>query len=155
MDGKTAQLQALLAPIVEEAGFALWAVEYVLSRGSGVLRVFIEHSERLIVVEDCVLVSRAISAAFEVNDPVPGEYNLEVSSPGFDRPLCTLAHFERFVGSQVRLETLLPKAGRKRYRGEILAVDGQNVVLKVDQQRFEIGFAEVAKARVVPDFSKL
>jgi len=111
------------------------------------LRVFIDSAAG-IAVEDCERVSREISGLLDVEDPIPGAYTLEVSSPGFDRVLRTREHFGRFVGSRVFVELKEPRAGRRRYTGQLLAVDEHGIALAVDQERVAMTFAEIGKARL-------
>ncbi|NJN39759.1 MAG: ribosome maturation factor RimP, partial [Gammaproteobacteria bacterium] len=100
-DSKREALEQLLLPVAERHGVLLHGFDLVLSRGSGLLRIYIDHLQRHIGVEDCEAVSRDVSALLDVHDPIPGEYRLEVSSPGFDRPLFQPAHYSRFVGHEV------------------------------------------------------
>jgi ribosome maturation factor RimP len=100
---------------------------------------------------DCEKVSRRISALLDVEDPVPGHYELEVSSPGFDRPLRTLEHFQRYLGAQVKVETLRPLDGRRRFKGTLLAADADRVRVEVDGAERDIPFGLIARASLVPD----
>jgi len=111
------------------------------------LRVFIDSAAG-VGVDDCERVSREISALLDVEDPIPSGYTLEVSSPGFDRALRTREHFGRFVGSRVFVELKEPRAGRRRYTGQLLAVDEEGIALDVDRERVAVAFAEIGKARL-------
>ena len=108
MSKRAEQLKELLAPVVEDLGYTLWGVQYLQGRGA-VLRLFIDHDDG-INVDDCALVSHEVSGVLDVEDPIPGDYNLEVSSPGLDRPLFELSHFERYQGESVQLTLLAPYA---------------------------------------------
>ena len=99
---------------------------------------------------DCELVSEQISAFLDVEDPLPGSYVLEVSSPGADRRLRTAEHYERFVGEEVRIELVVPKDGRRRYRGRLKAIRGDTVDLEVDTHVVNIPLDEISVARLVP-----
>ncbi len=101
------------------------------------------------VVDDCVAVSRAASAILDAEDPISGPYELEVSSPGIDRPLTRLADFERFAGHEVRLETSLPLEGRRRWIGQLLGLDGEMVRLATETGEVALPFAAIAKAKLV------
>lgn len=153
-DSKREQLETLLAPVVEGHGLMLHGVEYVSGRSSALLRVYIDHLERHIMIEDCEAVSRDVSAAMDVNDPISGAYRLEISSPGFDRPLFKPEHWARFVGAEVKAETALPVDGRKRYRGVIAAVEDGKVRIEAEGQAWTLPFAAIAKARLVPDYER-
>jgi ribosome maturation factor RimP len=141
------RLLGLIEPLVGRLGYELVDLEYGAGHGRGTLRVFIDAAAG-VGLEDCERVSREISALLDVEDPVPGAYTLEVSSPGFDRVLRTPAHFGRFVGSRVFVELKEPREGRRRYTGELLAVDEGGIALAVDKQRVAVSFAEIGKARL-------
>ncbi len=145
------KLIALLEPILAPLDYELVDVEFVVGRGA-VLRVYIDTPGRAggVGIEDCERASHEISQLLDANDPIPGAYSLEVSSPGFDRVLRTAAHFARFVGARVKVELLAPRDGRKRYTGELLAADAAGIELVVDQQHVKIAHVEIAKARLAP-----
>lgn len=147
---KADQLQALLAPTVESMGFMFWGLEYIQGRGA-VLRVFIDHEDG-ITVDDCADVSHQISGVLDVEDPITGEYTLEVSSPGMDRPLFTLEQWQLYIGEQAQVRLLAPVENRRRMTAEITAVDGDNLHLTVDGQTLVVPFAQVDRANVVPQF---
>ncbi len=100
-------------------------------------------------VDDCAKISRAVSAILEVEDPIAGAYELEVSSPGLDRPLTRLADFERFAGQEAKLESNLPIEGRRRWRGRLLGVAGETIRLAVEDGEFEVPFRDLARAKLV------
>jgi ribosome maturation factor RimP len=153
MQELTHQLESMLRPAIAEVALELWGLELVRSGGHALLRVYVERPDMRVTVDDCARASRVIGPILDQADPIPENYDLEVSSPGLDRPLYTLEHFARFVGEEVKLETHLPKANRKRYRGRITAVDAL-ITLQVDQQQFQFAMAEISKARIVPDYTK-
>ena len=141
------RLTALIEPLVGRLGYELVDLEYGAGRGHGQLRVFIDR-EAGIGVDDCERVSREISALLDVEDPIPGAFTLEVSSPGFDRVLRTREHFGRFLGSRVFVELKEPRDGRRRYTGELLEVGEAGIALAVDKERVAVAFAEIGKARL-------
>jgi ribosome maturation factor RimP len=143
------RLVALAEPIAIGLGYELVDIEFVASRNGGVLRVYIDRAEG-ISVEDCANMSHALSAQLDTDDPLPGAYNLEVSSPGFDRVLRTPAHYARFVGSRVKAELAIARDGRRRYTGELLGVSDAGIELEVDGQKVSISFAEISKTRLAP-----
>ncbi|MEM1092311.1 MAG: ribosome maturation factor RimP [Pseudomonadota bacterium] len=145
-------IEELLAPLVEDLGYEWVGLEYHPHPSNGVLRVYIDQPETGIGLEDCALVSREISGLLDVNDPIKGHYNLEVSSPGMDRPLFSVDQFARFAGQQVKVSLHAPVEGRRKIRGTIGAVEGQTIRLLVDDEAVEIDHADVAKARLVPEF---
>jgi ribosome maturation factor RimP len=141
------RLLELIEPLVGRLGYELVDLEYGAGHARGTLRVFIDAAAG-VGLEDCERVSREISALLDVEDPITSAYTLEVSSPGFDRVLRTPAHFGRFVGARVFVELKEPRAGRRRYTGELLAVDEGGIALAVDQERVAVAFAEIGKARL-------
>ena len=141
------RLIAHIEPLLERLGYELVELEYSAGRAHGILRVFLDKAGG-IGVEDCERVSREVSALLDVEDPIPTAFTLEVSSPGFDRVLRTQAHFERFAGSRVFVELKVPRAGRRRYTGTLLAVDGTGIVVEVDGQRVALPYVEIGKARL-------
>lgn len=100
-------------------------------------------------VDDCVGLSRAISAFLDVEDPLPGSYLLEVSSPGLDRPLVRRQHFERFVGHEARIELTRPLEGRRRFRGRLIGVEGEDVRVVVEGQEVKLPLEAISSAKLV------
>jgi ribosome maturation factor RimP len=141
------RLIALIEPVLARLGYELVELEYAAGRSQAVVRIFIDTPAG-ITVDDCERVSREVAALLDVDDPIPTAYTLEVSSPGFDRLLRTPAHFERFVGSRVFVELKAPRAGRKRYTGQLQAVTATGIELEVDKQKVEVPFDEIGKARL-------
>jgi ribosome maturation factor RimP len=151
---KQQNLIDLIAPAVAALGYECLGIDYSPSRGSSLLRIYIDRPEG-IVVEDCEAVSREVEALLDVNDPIAGHYTLEVSSPGVDRPLFTPGQFARFLGENVAVTLLAPVEGRRRLQGAIRAVEGERIVLEVDGAEIAIEHGDVQKARLVPDWAKL
>lgn len=149
---KKAEIAGLLGPTVQALGLELWGVELALSRSRSLLRLYIDHSQRPVTLDDCESVSREVSAVMDVNDPITGNYTLEVSSPGLDRPLFEAAHYERFVGAVVRAQTLTPIAGRRRFQGTITSVAGGQVTITIDTGPVSLAIADIEKAKLVPQF---
>jgi ribosome maturation factor RimP len=146
------KLIALTEPLLGQLGYELVDLEYVPGRARGLLRIFID-SPQGVGLDDCERASREISALFDVEDPVPTGYTLEVSSPGVDRVLRTPAHFQRFVGERVRLELRSPRDGRRRYTGRITALRDTGIELNVDGAMVAVSFAEIGRARLAPLWS--
>jgi ribosome maturation factor RimP len=144
------QLQSLLRPTVESMGFELWGLELVRARQL-LLRVYIDANAG-ITVDDCAAVSHQISGVLDVEDPIKGDYLLEVSSPGMDRPLFSAQQCGRYVGERVQLRLLVPVAGRRRFSAMLLAVEGERLSLEQDGETFQVSFQEVDKANLVPQF---
>ena len=144
------ELVTLLEPTVERLGYELADLEVRLGGKSGLVRVFIDKADG-IGLDDCEAVSRAISALLDVEDPVPGNYNLEVSSPGLDRKLTKSEHFQRFMGEVVKVRMRFPVEGRRRFRGKLMSMDEQNIVVEVDGESHSLALAAIDTARLVPD----
>ena len=100
-------------------------------------------------VEHCAAISHAVSALLDVADPIGGSYQLEVTSPGIDRPLVRRADFARFAGFEARLETTVPIDGRRRFRGRLVGLDGDDVCLRLPEGEQRIPFGAVKKAKLV------
>lgn len=145
------KLIALCEPLLERLGFELVDLEYAPGRSHGVVRVFIDRPQG-IGIDDCEHVSHELSALMDVEDPVPTAYTLEVSSPGLDRVLRTPAHFQRFVGERIWVELRVARNGRRRYTGQLEAVSPQGIELSVDGAMVEVDFADVARARLAPQW---
>jgi ribosome maturation factor RimP len=148
-------------------------VEFTPSHGQSTLRVYLDlldkresgvgetgeagadGERREVGIEDCETASRELSALLDVEDPIPGNYVLEVSSPGLDRPLFTAAQFAKVSGQEVKLLLKAPLQGRRRLRGKLVSVDGEHVTLEAEGKTFEFDHALVDTARVVPDWVAL
>ena len=143
------ELQKLLIPTIEGLGYELMDLEARLSGGSGVLRIYIDKPEG-IGVEDCEKVSLAVSALLDVEDPVPGHYDLEVSSPGLDRKLTKPEHFQRFEGKVIKVQMRFPIEGRRRFRGPLVSSNEENIVVEVDGESHSLPLATIDTARLVP-----
>lgn len=139
----------LLEPTIERLGYELSDLEVKLGGKGGVVRLFIDRAEG-IGLDDCEQVSLAVSALLDVEDPLPGNYNLEVSSPGLDRKLTKPVHFERFAGETVKVQMRFPIEGRRRFRGRLVASDDENIVVDVDGESHTLPMATIDTARLVP-----
>jgi len=140
----------IAARVAAREGCELVLCEYVHEAGRWILRVFIDRAGG-VTIEDCSGVSRQLSAVLDVEDLIPHAYNLEVSSPGLDRPLTSAADYERFTGEAVRIQTSAPVRGRRRFRGTLEKLEGQIVTVADEAgQRFEIPLEKVRKARLDP-----
>ena len=139
----------LLEPTVVRLGYELSDLEVKLGGKHGVLRVFIDKPQG-IGLDDCEKVSLAVSALLDVEDPLPGHYDLEVSSPGLDRKLTKVEHFQRFTGEMVKVQMRFPVEGRRRFRGTLVASDDENIVVEVDGVSHTLPVATIDTARLVP-----
>lgn len=141
-------LTALFEPVVESMGYELVGVEFHGGEHYGLLRVYIDQ-ESGITVDDCAAVSHQISAILDVEDPFAQAYDLEVSSPGIDRPLFKLSDYERFAGSKAKIKLAVALDGRRNFSGIIRAVEDNHVLVDVDKEIFELPFQDIAKAHLI------
>jgi ribosome maturation factor RimP len=144
-------LWELFEPVVNGMGYDLIEIEHFPNPKHGVLRLYIDKEDG-ITIDDCSDVSRQISALIDVEDPVRGQFNLEVSSPGMDRPLRRVKDFQRFTGSKVKLKTIMPFEGQRNFSGRLLEADEESVVIETDTEEITIPMSALEKARVVPEF---
>ncbi|WP_354695801.1 ribosome maturation factor RimP [Elongatibacter sediminis] len=149
-----AKLTALLQPLVTELGFEFVGLEYSSNPKNPVLVLYIDKPEG-IAVEDCETVSREAAALLDVEDPIPGHYVLEVSSPGLDRPLFTPEQFERFAGEVAQVSVFAPVSGRRKFKGRILGVDDSEIRIEQDGEAIVLEHGNIAKARLVPDYDQI
>jgi ribosome maturation factor RimP len=158
---ETEAIVARVAPALAELGLECLGVEWNAGQGGGLLRVYIDlldhagGAANAVGVDQCEAASREISALLDVDDPVPGHYVLEVSSPGIERPLFNAAQFARFIGQSAKVTLKLPRDGRRRLRGRIAAVDGKRIGMDVDGVRMDIAEDEIESAHLVPDWDAL
>jgi ribosome maturation factor rimP len=145
------KLQDLLQGSVEDLGCELWGIECQRVGRYLTVRLFIDK-EGGVTVEDCADVSRQVSAVLDVEDPIADKYNLEVSSPGLDRPLFTLAQYTRYVGQEIVVHLRIPVADRRKWQGELAKIENDMITLIVDKQEQILAFGNIQKANVVAKF---
>jgi ribosome maturation factor RimP len=150
MPRESAELRALIEPAVRVLGFELVGVEFFHGK-SAVLRLYIDHPNG-VSVDDCQAVSYQVSGILDVEDPIRGQYSLEVSSPGLDRPLFHERDFERFRGCEVDVRLVTPLNGRRRFRGVLGGLQDGLVVLQMDDEELVVALDEIDQARLVPDY---
>lgn len=143
-----------------DLGLECMGVEFTPAQGQSTLRVYLDVLDnagegREVTLDDCEAASRELSALLDVEDPIPGHYVLEVSSPGLDRPLFTAVHFARVVGQEVKVLLKAPIDGRRRLRGKVVSVEGEHISLEAEGKAFGFEHAAVESARVVPDWAAL
>ena len=145
------RLLELLSPEVEALGYELVELDAPAAGGSGTLRIYIDREEG-IGLEDCERVSHRVSGLLDVEDPIPGHYVLEVSSPGLDRPLRTEEHFRRQAGHLAKFVLVAGRPGRRRYKGSIVGATDGVVEIEVDGERITLSLSDIESARLVPEF---
>ena len=143
--------ESLVRPVLEQAGLELVGCELVREQGGWILRVFIDK-EGGVIVDDCATASRAISGVLDVDDVVPARYNLEVSSPGLNRPLSRPEDFDKFKGQKIKLRTTEPIDGRGNYHGVLLGMRGNDILVNVDGTEYAVPMEKLQKARLAYEF---
>ncbi|MGQ9425747.1 ribosome maturation factor RimP [Gilvimarinus sp. F26214L] len=148
-------LVELVEPVARSLGCELWGLEYHASgRHRGTLRIYIDKPDG-VNLSDCERVSRQVSSVLDVEDPIQGEYNLEVSSPGVDRPLFTLEQFAEYAGERVQVRLRTPFEGRRQFKGLLTGVEDDEVKVVVEDHEYLLPIEWIDKANVAPGFSDL
>nr|WP_290700484.1 ribosome maturation factor RimP [Halomonas sp. UBA3074] len=151
MATKHAALHALIEPVVAAMGFELWGIDHLSQGKNSRLVIYIER-ESGVSVEDCADISRQVSAVMDVEDPIAGEYRLEVSSPGMARPLYSLDQFTRFQGHHVALKLRTAFDGRRKYQGLLVGVEGDEILLQLNGEEYCFPIESIDSAHIVPQF---
>jgi ribosome maturation factor RimP len=144
------ELQTLIEPAVTALGYELWGCEWVgAGKNQRLLRVYVD-SENGVNVDDCSKISRQISAILDVEDPIEGRYLLEVSSPGIDRPLFTVAQCRRYIGQMVSARLRVPVLGRRNFKGTLEFAEGERIILRLEdnQETLDLAWRDVEKAHL-------
>jgi ribosome maturation factor RimP len=152
LSAKLQQLETILRPVIEGLGYEYWGLEFRSQGHRSLLRVFIDDAENGISVDDCAKVSRQISGVLDVEDHVQTEYTLEVSSPGMDRPLFRLEQYEEFSGHLIQVRLRMAFEGRRKFQGLLKGVEGDEVVIVVDDHEYLLPFDSIERASIVPVF---
>ena len=146
------RLRQLLQPVVEALGCEHWGVDLQTGAKTKLLRIYIDKDNDLVGIEDCERVSRQASSILDVEDAINGEYILEVSSPGMDRPLYEIGQYEKYVGEDISLRLRFPYEGRRNFKGRLTGVDGDEIILVVTDHEYLFPVEGIEKANVVPRF---
>jgi len=146
---KRHQIELIIEPTIEALGFKLWGLEYRSQGRHTLLRVFID-SETGVSIDDCAQVSRQLGGIFDVEDPISGEYTLEVSSPGIDRLLFSLEQYVPYIGEWIEIRLRTPSEGRRKYSGTLKNIEGEDVVVQADEHEFLLPFSAIDKAQIKP-----
>ncbi len=152
MAGKYEKLSVLIEPIVQSLGCDLWGLEFHAQGKRSLLRIFIDKPDDGVVLEDCEMVSRQVSSVLDVEDPINGEYTLEVSSPGMDRGLFKLEQYKSFFGQKVAIRLRVSFEGRRKFTGVLKDIEDDEVVVEVDGEEYLLPFELIDKANIVPTF---
>lgn len=151
MTGLEKQLTEMLEAPVDALGYELVGLEFIRAGEHSTLRIFIDH-ENGINVDACAEVSRQVSAVMDVEDPITVAYNLEVSSPGLERPLFTAVHYQQFISHEVSLVLKMAMGNRRKWKGIIQNVEGDTITLTVDGNEEHFALSNISKANLVPKF---
>ncbi|MDQ2993727.1 MAG: ribosome maturation factor RimP [Pseudomonadota bacterium] len=144
-------LAELLQAALAVHGFDLWGYELNSYEGHQRLQVYIDTPNG-VTIDDCERASRQISAVLDVEDPISSQYNLEVSSPGLERPLFTQAQYQQYIGKNIKLRMNKAQDNRRNYRGQLVEVSEDSIVMTVDETQVVLPFGDIEKANVVLDF---
>lgn len=150
MAGIDTLLTELVQPVAEALGYELWGIEYLTHSKQKLVRIYVD-SEHGIGVDDCAKLSRQVSSVFDVEEPISGEYNLEVSSPGLDRPLFKLEQYSRYVGENINVRLRSPYEGRRKFFGQLSGVEGEDIVIAIDDHEYLLPFDMIDKANMSPN----
>jgi len=152
--GTEARIARIAEPVAESLGYRLVRVKLSSMNGT-TLQIMAERPDGTMTVGDCEILSRDLSPALDVEDPLDTAYNLEVSSPGIDRPLVRRSDFEKWSGQEAKIELAVPIEGRKRFKGVLTGVDGDSVVVELDKSKLDgtttakLPLADIAEAKLV------
>lgn len=142
-------LTGLFEPVIESMGYELVGVEFSTNGRHGTLRVYIDR-EQGVSLDDCAAISHQISGILDVEEPIKQAYDLEISSPGIDRPLFKLADYERFAGRIAKIKLAVAQQGRKNFKGRLQGVaDSSRVRIEVDGELFDLPYGDIARANLV------
>ena len=145
------KIQHIVDQVVSAMGYELVGVEFNSGQRNSVLRVYID-TEQGVTLEDCQAVSHQLSGVLDVEDPIKGNYSLEISSPGLDRPIFKATDFDRFAGRRVKIKLATPQAGRRNFTGQLQGVQDEVVVLLEDDNEIRLSLSRIDTARLVPEF---
>lgn len=141
------ELVQLLSPTITDMGYELWGCEYLSQGKHSLLRIYIDKSDG-IGIEDCQQVSKQVSALLDVEDPIPGNYSLEISSPGITRPLFSVEQYQRYIGQAVQVKTFKPVNGKRKFSGIIVSASESTIVLDINSEHKELLFSNIVKANL-------
>ena len=141
-------LESLFDPIVTGLGYQLWGIEYRSSQKHALIKIFIDHEDG-VTLDHCSEVSHQVSAILDVEDPITVSYTLEVSSPGVERPLLKLAHYQRYIGSEIKVRLIWALDGQKNFKGELLRVESDNITMLADEVEVSFSIDTIKRAHLI------
>lgn len=143
------KIETLLLPTIESMGFVLVQVKLMEGNKTRLLQIMAERPDGTMTVDHCAEISHQVSAILDVEDIMPGEYRLEISSPGIDRPLVKHTDYEKYMGHLAKIELTLPVNGRKRYTGTLKTLVGETLTIEVDGQPVAMELHDIQSAKLV------
>ena len=141
-------LESLFDPIVTGLGYQLWGIEYRSSQKHALIKIFIDHEDG-VTLDHCSEVSHQVSAILDVEDPITVPYTLEVSSPGVERPLLKLAHYQHYIGSEIKVRLIWALDGQKNFKGELLRVESDNITMLADEVEVSFSIDTIKRAHLI------
>lgn len=141
------EIEQILRPLIDDLGYELWGCEYLSQGKHSLLRIYIDKIGG-IGIEDCERVSKQISALLDVEDPIPGNYSLEISSPGIPRPLFNKDQYKRYLGHDIQVKLYKPVAGKRKLSGTLMTVNDDQLILKVGDEQLEVQISQIVKANL-------
>ena len=148
MASRTSVLTALIEPVISAMGYKLWGVEYLGQGKHSILRVYLDKTGG-VDIEDCAKASRQISSLLDVEDPITGEYTLEVSSPGLDRVLFNLEQFQEYAGYHAKIRLTESFEGQRNFTGQIKTVRDDEIVLIIGDEEYSLPYELIEKANLI------
>jgi ribosome maturation factor RimP len=147
------ELKLLIEPAIENIGYELTDLELKWDGSSNLLRLFIDRPEG-ITLDDCQAVSEQVGLLLDIDEPIQDDYVLEVSSPGLDRTLTKIEHYQRFIDEEIRVKLISPQDGRRNFKGHLIAVNDDAIEIKVDGEIFDLSIDSIEYTRLVPMHKK-
>ena len=145
---KKNRFDPILQPVIEGMGLEYVGYEFMSQGRHSTLRIYIDH-ESGVTIDHCTQVTRQLDAVLNVEEAIPGHYRIEVSSPGLERPLFKLVHFERFIGKPVKMKLYTPVEGQSHFQGSLDAVQDDKITLSTEEGSITVPFSEIVKANLI------
>lgn len=142
------ELEEMLKPLIDDLGYELWGCEYLSQGKHSLLRLYIDKEDG-INLEDCERVSKQVSAFLDVEDPIPGNYSLEISSPGIPRPIFNNDQYSLYLGQDIKIKLFKPINGSRKFSGTIIKVSDEILTLKVGEETLDVQFSNIVKANLI------
>jgi ribosome maturation factor RimP len=142
------KIEELIGPTINSLGYDLVRVQ-ILDEGTKTLQIMVDRlDEANLTIDDCSIISKEISVIIDINDPIGENYLLEVSSPGIDRPLLRFKDFEKYAGFHARVDMNIALEGRKKFKGKLTGIEGDNIRIKVKEETYLLPFSKIEKAKL-------